>query len=586
MTPSVETEGARTNARDVQQQFGRRLGDLILAEGLITADNLGQAVAEQMRSGQKLGPVLVKMGFLTEKQLAHFLSRQYKVSCVDIPDTIPGEIVKLVPAALAKKYEVVPVGRTASSLTLVMVDPANLSALDEVAFRTGLKVVPAIATPSAIQKAIDQHYSTPHGGALADMVGLVEAEADKHERSAAKNGQVDVRILRESAAEMPVVRLVNMILDEAIRRGASDIHIDPTENGLRVRLRTDGMLTEMMTPVKRIEAAVVSRIKIMADLDIAERRLPQDGRIKYRENGREVDFRVSSLPTVFGESLCLRLLDKNALKLDLSLLGLDDWTLNHFTKAIRSPNGLILITGPTGSGKTTTLYSALQTLNAPGTHIVTLEDPVEYNLPGINQVQVKEEIGLSFAAALRSFLRHDPNVILLGEMRDAETAQIAIRAALTGHLVLSTLHTNDTAQTIARLIDMGLPSFLVASSLRLIVAQRLARKVCLNCRQPYQVEEERLAQYGHVPAGRGTCTLYTSKGCDTCGMSGMKGRVALYEMMPVTPEIRDAIQASASPTELRQLARDQGMKTLREAGLVKAIGGITSLDEVLRVTAE
>lgn len=580
LTPTPEAESAR--GRD-GQQFGRRLGDLILAEGLITAEQLGQAVTEQMRTGQKLGPVLLRMGLLTEQQLVHFLARQYKVPVVEIPESIPPEIVKLVPAALVQKYEVVPVGRTAGSLTLVMIDPANLSALDEVAFRTGLKVVPAIAMPSAIQKVIQQHYGAPQG-TLADVVGLVEAEADKLDRT--QNGRLDLRELRASADQMPVVRLVNMILDEAVRRGASDLHLDPTENGFRVRLRTDGVLHEMITPVKRIEAAVVSRIKIMADLDIAERRLPQDGRIKYRNGPREVDFRVSVLPTVFGESLCLRLLDKDALKLDMSLLGLDQWSLNHLTKAIRNPNGLILITGPTGSGKTTTLYSALQSLNAPGTHIVTLEDPVEYNLPGINQVQVNEEIGLTFAASLRSFLRHDPNVILLGEMRDSETAQIAVRAALTGHLVLSTLHTNDTAQTVARLLDMGLPTFLLSSSIRLIVAQRLIRKVCAACRQSYEVEEDRLAPYGHVPTGRGTCVLYTSKGCDACNFTGMKGRIALYEAMPITSEIREAIQAGNTTSQLKQLARDQGMKTLREAGLLQAIEGITSLDEVLRITAD
>ena len=584
MTPVADAEAGR--GREAQQQFGRRLGDLIVAEGLITAEHLGQAVAEQMRTGRKLGPVLLRLGFLTEKQLVHFLSRQYKVPVLDIPEAgIPPEIVKLVPAALARKYEVIPVGRTAGSLTLVMVDPANLSALDEVAFRTGLKVVPAIATPSAIQKALEQHYEASPG-TLADVLGLVEAEADRMDRKHPREGSVDLRELRASADQVPVVRLVNMILDEAIRRGASDVHLDPSETGFRVRLRTDGMLNEIMTPIKRIESAVVSRIKIMADLDIAERRLPQDGRIKYRQDAREVDFRVSVLPTIFGESIAMRLLDKDALKLDMSLLGLDAWSLNHFTKAIRNPHGLILITGPTGSGKTTTLYSALQTLNAPGVHIVTLEDPVEYNLPGINQVQVKEEIGLTFASALRSFLRHDPNVILLGEMRDAETAQMAVRAALTGHLVMSTLHTNDTASTVARLLDMGLPPFLLSSSLRLIVAQRLARKVCTACRQPYEVDEDRLAPYGHVPAGRGTCVLYTSKGCEACGFTGMKGRVALYEVMPVTSEIREATQAMGSASELRQLARDQGMKTLREAGLIKAIEGVTSLDEVLRITAD
>ena len=577
-------DGENARAREAHH-FGSRLGERIVADGVVTAEALSDALAEQVRSGQKLGAVLVRMGYITETQLVDSMARQYKIPVIEIPAAIGPDIAGLVPAALARKYEVVPVARTPKSLTLVMADPGNVSVVDDVAFLTGLKVEPAIALPSAIQKAIDHLYPPAAPTSLADVAGLIEAEAHRY-GARLRDPHADVRELRESADQMPVVRFVNTILDEAIRRGASDLHVDPTDNGLRLRLRIDGILTELLTPVKRVEAAVASRIKIMADLDISERRLPQDGRIKYRLGERDVDFRVSVLPTIYGESITLRLLDKDALKLDLRLLGFDEWCLEHFTRAIHQPNGLILITGPTGSGKTTTLYSALQTLNAPGAHIVTLEDPVEYNLHGINQVQVKEEIGLTFAAALRSFLRHDPNVILLGEMRDAETAQIATRAALTGHLVLSTLHTNDTAQTVARLFDMGLPPSLLASSLRLIVAQRLARKLCQDCREPYEVDESRLAPYGHVVAEPGRAVLYTSKGCDACNFAGMKGRVALYEMMVVTPEIRELIQRSAAASEIRQLARHQGMKTLREAGLMKVLEGVTSLDETLRITAD
>jgi type IV pilus assembly protein PilB len=377
-----------------------------------------------------------------------------------------------------------------------------------------------------------------------------------------------------------------MILLEGIQRGASDIHLEPGDKTLHVRYRVDGMLQDVMTPAKRLEPAIVSRLKIMANLDIAERRLPQDGRIKFREASREIDFRVSIIPALFGESVVLRILDKSSLKLDLTHLGFDSWSLEQFHKAIRSPHGMILVTGPTGSGKTTTLYSALSSVNSPDIHILTLEDPVEYNLPRVNQVQVNEEIGLTFGAALRSFLRHDPDVILVGEMRDQETAQIATRAALTGHLVLSTLHTNDAASTVARLLDMGIPPFLLASSLRLIVAQRLIRKVCDECKQPYDVDEGTLVTHGYEGRGLGTVTLHKGRGCAVCNQTGLKGRVAIYEVMPITREVKDLVLQGAPPVEICKVARDQGMKTLREAALQKLIDGVTTLEEVLRVTAE
>jgi type IV pilus assembly protein PilB len=385
---------------------------------------------------------------------------------------------------------------------------------------------------------------------------------------------------------LPVVRLVNLILLEAIRKGASDIHLVPDEEAFRVRMRVDGILQEVMAPARTLEAALVSRIKIMASLDIAERRLPQDGRIKFRDEAREIDFRVSVLPSVFGESVVLRLLNKEALKLDLTHLGFDAWSLEHFQKAIRSPHGMLLVTGPTGSGKTTTLYSALQTVNTPDVHVLTLEDPVEYNLQRVTQIQVNEEVGLGFATALRSFLRHDPDVILLGEMRDTETAQIAVRAALTGHLVLSTLHTNDCPSAVARLVDMGIPPFLLASSLRLVAAQRLIRKVCSRCREAYDLDESTLGAYGHAARGSGRYTVYKARGCPACNFTGVKGRIAIYEVMPVTREIRDLIVRSATPGEIGKVACDQGMRTLREAALQKVIEGLTTVDEALRVTTE
>jgi type IV pilus assembly protein PilB len=575
-------------ARTVRQHaVGRRFGDLILADGLVTPEQFEHALAEQKKTHEKLGEILVRLGLLTEEQLVHFLSSQYGIPEVTFPDKIAPETIRLIPARIARKYSVVPIGRTIGSVTVAVADPTNLSALDDVAFMTGLKVVPTIASPSIIRQAIERHYeATPV--TMADVLSEVEAEVAEVEVLEGRDtgAHVDLNELRSSADQVPVVRLVNSILLDAIRRGASDVHMDPSEHIFRVRFRVDGILHEVMTPPKRVEPAVVSRLKIMANLDIAERRLPQDGRIKLRENGHEVDFRMSVLPSLFGESVTLRILDKGALKVDLTQLGFEEASLTEFRKAIQSPNGLILITGPTGAGKTTTLYSALNAVNSPDRNIVTVEDPVEYELQGITQVQVSEEIGRTFATALRSFLRHDPDVILVGEMRDQETAQIAVRAALTGHLVLSTLHTNSAAQTISRLQDMGVPPFLVASSLRVVVAQRLARKVCQDCREPYQLDEASLVQYGHAPLGLGGCTVFKGKGCATCHGTGMKGRVALYEVLPVTPEIRGLILNSTFASEIQDVASKQGMKTLREAGLLKVLQGVTTVEEILRVTSE
>jgi type IV pilus assembly protein PilB len=571
------TNGGAVSSGDGQR---RRLSDFLLAEGLITADQFGQVLTEQKRTSEKLPVVVVRLGFMTEDQMVDALSRHYRIPFVVFPEGgILPEILRLVPPAIALKHEVVPIGRTAGALTLAMVDPTNLSAVDDVAFRTGMRVFPVVARPSAIRQAVE-HFYEAQKSTLASA--LSEAEAEGGEDTEARS-PLD---LRASADQVPVVRLVNMILLEALARGASDIHLEPGERYFQVRFRIDGLLQDIMTPAKRLEPAVISRIKIMANLDIAERRLPQDGRIKFRGASREIDFRVSIIPALFGESVVLRLLDKSALKLDLTQLGFDDWSLAEFNKAIRSPHGMILVTGPTGSGKTTTLYSALQTVNAPERHILTLEDPVEYNLPRVNQIQVNEEIGFGFATALRSFLRHDPDVILVGEMRDLETSQIANRAALTGHLVLSTLHTNDAPSTIARLIDMGIPPFLLASSLRLIVAQRLARRICEECRETYEVDEAELVAHGLMPQGRGTLTLSRGRGCPACSFTGLKGRLALYEVMPISREIRELINRGADSAELKKVATDLGMLTLRAAGLVQVLAGATTMEEVLRVTAE
>ncbi len=531
------------------QPVSRRLGDLLVREGVIDQEQLQRALAEQKGTNEKLGSILVRLNLISDEQLFAFLSKQYGIPAIQLSQLdIDGEVLKLVPSQIARKYEVLPIQRRANQLTLAMADPTNVFAVDDVGFMTNLQVVPVVASQGAIRKAIDRLYDVQASGiaeVISEMEGsqdveLVEGEEDTWSK-------LDIFELKESADEAPVVRLVNMIFVDAIRRGASDIHLEPYEKVFRVRFRMDGVLHEIITPPKRLEAALTSRVKIMASLDIAERRLPQDGRIKLRYNQREIDLRVSTLPTIFGEKTVMRILDKEALQLDLGLLGFDPWSLEQFGKAIRQPYGMILITGPTGSGKTTTLYSAIHTINSPDVNIMTAEDPVEYNLKGVNQCQVNEEIGRTFAAALRSFLRQDPDIILVGETRDLETAQIGIRAALTGHLVLTTLHTNDCPSTVARLLDMGIPPFLVSSALTVILAQRLGRKICKDCRQPYEADEEALAPYGHVPQGLGRVQFYKGKGCPACNFTGMKGRVAIYEVMPISEELRGLILPTPPP---------------------------------------
>ena len=580
--------GKRGGGSPIERRQGSlsRLGDRLVAEKLISPDQLQRALAEQKGSADKLGTILVRLQFITEDSLVSFLSKQYAMPAITVAQVDPDpDVLKLVPEQIAKKHSVLPIKRIGNVLTLAMADPTNVFALDDVGFMTGLQIQPVVASEAAIRKAFERLYES--SGSVTDMMSeLEEADTDVEvvEDGEAAFTKADVFDLKESADEAPVVRLINMILTDAIRRGASDIHLEPYEKVFRVRFRIDGVLHEIMTPPKRLEAALTSRVKIMATMDIAERRLPQDGRIKLRYHQREIDFRVSTLPTIFGEKTVMRILDKEALQLDLGALGFDPWSLEQFSKAIHSPYGMILITGPTGSGKTTTLYSAIHTINSPDINIMTAEDPVEYNLKGVNQVQVNDEIGRTFAACLRSFLRQDPDVILVGETRDLETAQIGIRAALTGHLVLSTLHTNDCPSTPARLLDMGIPPFLVSSSLQLILAQRLGRRICKDCKEPYEASEESLAPYGHVPQGLGTVNFYKGKGCQTCNFTGMKGRVAIYEVMPITTELRDLMLRNATTAEIRDTACSQGMKTLRQNALQKVVDGVTTVEEVLRVT--
>ena len=584
----IESAGKRGGGSVSERRQGSlsRLGDRLVAEKLISTDQLQRALAEQKGSADKLGTILVRLGFITEDSLVSFLSKQYAIPAITVAQVDPDpDVLKLVPEQIAKKHGVLPIKRMGNTLTLAMADPTNVFALDDVGFMTGLQIQPVVASEAAIRKAFERLYET--SGSVTDMMSeLEEADTDVEvvEGGEETFSKADIFDLKESADEAPVVRLINMILTDAIRRGASDIHLEPYEKVFRVRFRIDGVLHEIMTPPKRLEAALTSRVKIMATMDIAERRLPQDGRIKLRYHQREIDFRVSTLPTIFGEKTVMRILDKEALQLDLSALGFDPWSLEQFTKAIHSPYGMILITGPTGSGKTTTLYSAIHTINSPDINIMTAEDPVEYNLKGVNQVQVNDEIGRTFAACLRSFLRQDPDVILVGETRDLETAQIGIRAALTGHLVLTTLHTNDCPSTPARLLDMGIPPFLVSSSMQLILAQRLGRRVCKDCKEPYEASEESLVPYGHVPQGLGTVNFYKGKGCQTCNFTGMKGRVAIYEVMPITTELRDLVLRNATTNEIRDAACSQGMKTLRQNALQKVVDGVTTVEEVLRVT--
>jgi type IV pilus assembly protein PilB len=565
----------------------RRLGDLLVAEGLITDVQLKQALGDQKGKADRLGSILLRLGFITEEQLIGFLSRQYGIPSITLNKVdIERETIRLVPGTIALKYEVLPVKRIGGTLTLAMADPTNVFALDDIAFMTNLQILPVVAPQAAIRKALETYYEAP-SASMSDMLSEITAEVgsvEVVEGVEEESSKVDIFELKESADEAPVVKLVNMVLVDAIRKGASDLHWEPYEKVFRIRFRIDGVLHEMLAPPKRLEPAIISRLKIMANLDISERRVPQDGRIKLRYGQREIDFRVSILPTIFGEKAVLRILDKDALQLDLTKLGFDPWSYDKFNHAIHQPYGMVLITGPTGSGKTTTLYSAISTINSPEHNIMTAEDPVEYNLKGVNQVQVNDNVGRTFAAVLRSFLRQDPDVILVGETRDLETAQISIRAALTGHLVFTTLHTNDCPSTVARLLDMGIQPFLLSSALLVILAQRLGRRICKDCRQRVDGKEEDLVPYGHVPQGLANVTFYRGKGCPSCNFTGMKGRVAIYEVMPITEALRDMILKGASTADLREQAQKDGMKTLRQSGLLKVLEGTTTVEEILRVT--
>jgi type IV pilus assembly protein PilB len=592
-----------------------KLGEILVRENLISPQHLREALDYQREHGGRLGFNLVKLGLISDDMITAVLSRQYGIPSVNLElFNIEPAVIGLIPQEVAQKHSVLPLSRVGATLTLAMVDPTNVFALDDVKFMTGLNVEPVVVAEGSVQQAIAKYYGSSReielassaveevsslpsangNGAIthADLVSLdsIDFETGQSEdvEVVEDNEEIDLSTLSKMSEDAPVVRLVNVLLVDSLRRGASDIHVEPYEKELRIRFRIDGVLYDVMHPPLKLRDALISRIKIMSKLDISEKRLPQDGRIKIKvkvdSRSRELDFRVSTLPTLFGEKVVLRLLDKQNLMLDMTKLGFEPESLTKFKRNISKPYGMVLVTGPTGSGKTNTLYSALQSLNTVDTNIMTAEDPVEFNLPGINQVQMKEQIGLNFAAALRSFLRQDPNIILVGEIRDFETAEIAIKAALTGHLVLSSLHTNDAPSTISRLMNMGIEPFLVATSVNLIQAQRLIRRICKDCKHEHQTPVEALVEVGFKTEEAKTIKNYKGKGCSTCNNTGYKGRIGLYEVMEITDEIRELILIGASALELRKKAIDDGMITLRESGLHKIRAGLTTLEEVVRET--
>jgi type IV pilus assembly protein PilB len=615
-----------------------KLGELLLKENMVTPQQLQEALSHQRTSGGKLGKAFVSLGYVRDEEITSLLSRQYGVPSINLDHfEVDPAIIKIIPAETARKYQILPLSRSGATLTIAMADPTNVFAMDDIKFMTGYNVEPVVASEISLEDAIEKYYGSTRslqlradgsiggggGGGGASMgalglgsapslkevidgpaltfddmasVGLSEVDIDSLadeeadvETVKTEEDEIDLGALSKSSEAAPVVKLSNVLLIDALKRGASDIHIEPYEKEFRVRFRIDGILYNVMALPLKLKDPLTSRIKIMAKLDISEKRLPQDGRIKIRlkieERSRDMDFRVSCLPTLWGEKIVLRLLDKTKLMLDMTKLGFEPESLERFKRAIAKPYGIVLVTGPTGSGKTNTLYSAIAALNKPDTNIMTAEDPVEFNLVGINQVQIRDNIGLNFAAALRSFLRQDPNIILVGEIRDYETAEIAVKAALTGHLVLSTLHTNDAPSTVSRLVNMGIEPFLVGTAVNLIQAQRLIRRICSNCKMEVtDIPAKTLIEVGFAPEAVGTFKLYKGKGCGACNGTGYKGRVGLYEVMEISEGIRDLIMVGATAVEIKRKALEEGMLTLRMSGLEKIKAGITTIEEVLRET--
>jgi type IV pilus assembly protein PilB len=566
-----------------------RIGEMLLKAGVIKEEHLQEALESQKSNGGKLGYNLVKLGFVQEDDITQLLSEQYGVPSINLRHfEIDEAVIKLIPSEVVQKYLVLPVNRTGATLTIAMADPTNVFAMDDIKFMTGYNVEPVVASEIAIRESIEKYYGSSHALELKKVMDEMATADTEALEVLDDEEEIDVHQLEAATEEAPVVKLVNIILTDSIKKIASDIHLEPYEKDFRVRFRIDGVLYEIMHPPLKLKDAIISRLKIMAKLDISEKRLPQDGRIKVKMKlggkYKEMDYRVSCLPTLFGEKIVLRLLDKDNLVLDMTRLGFEKDSLSRFEKAILKPYGMVLVTGPTGSGKTNTLYSSVNRVNTPETNIMTAEDPVEFNLHGINQVQMKEQIGLNFATALRAFLRQDPNIILVGEIRDFETAEIAVKAALTGHLVLSTLHTNDAPSTINRLMNMGIEPFLVSTSVNLIVAQRLVRKICKECREEISMPTQALVDVGFPLDEAQRVKLYKGRGCSNCNNTGYRGRVGLFEVMEMSEDLRELILSGASAMELRRKAIEEGMISLRASGIQKVREGLTTVEEVVRET--
>ena len=582
----------------------RRLGEMLLEAGLITREQLERALDHQKNTGKRIGACLIELGFITEEDLADFLSKKHGVPTINLRHfEIDPSVIRLLPGELCRRYMLIPVSKQGAVLTVAMTDPTGLEAITQVEFATNYKVEPVIAPETMIEEALKKYYGSAHAIDLAKAAAeaaddhsieevsfedLVEEELGGELEIVDEDIELDPAALARAADERPIIKLVNKILYDAVKQEASDIHIEPYEKELRIRFRVDGVLQPIFNPPIKLKDALVSRIKVMSKMDIAEKRLPQDGRIKLRMKiegkTKTLDFRVSCLPVIWGEKVVIRILDPEKLFLDMTKLGFEPESLERFERAILKPWGMILVTGPTGSGKTNTLYSAISRLNTPEVNIMTAEDPVEFNLHGINQVQISEAVGLTFASALRSFLRQDPNIILVGEIRDFETAEIAIKAALTGHLVLSTLHTNDAPSTITRLMNMGIEPFLVATSVHLIQAQRLVRRICKECKEEIKVPTQSLIDVGFTPEEARSVKIYKGRGCSNCNNTGYRGRIGLFEVLEVDDDIRELILSGASALEIRRLALEKGMISLRRSGLIKVMNGVTTIEEVLRET--
>jgi type IV pilus assembly protein PilB len=557
-----------------------KLGEILVKNSIITGAELNMALEEQKRVGGSIGRQLTKMGFIKDSDLVSFLSKEFGAATVNLLENeIPESVIKLIPPDLAIKLQVIPFKRQGNTMYLAVSDPTRVEALDDIKFLTGLNIEIVVASENEIASALSKYYNA--SSILAENKDYLNSIAIEE-----TNEELDISELQRSSSEQPIIRFVNKVLLDAVKMNASDIHIEPYESIVRIRYRMDGKLIEQMKVPGQLKNPIISRLKIMSQMDIAERRLPQDGRIKARMEGKEVDMRVSCLPTLFGEKIVIRVLDKSNLQLDMKKLGFSEQQLKDFKTAIHRPYGMILVTGPTGSGKTTTLYSALSDVNKPDVNISTAEDPVEYNIQGINQVLVNEEIGLTFASALRSFLRQDPDIIMVGEIRDLETAEIAIKAALTGHLVFSTIHTNNASSTISRLINMKVEAFLVASSLNLVIAQRLIRKLCNECKEPYYADTNILMKFGFINSELSGKRFYKAKGCPSCNKTGYKGRIAIYEVLNVGEDIKNKIYENANEFEIQKTAVSGGMKPLKESAKEKFLDGITSLDEIIQYLDE